>query len=68
MENDTFTFTLSLHDARNIVQALRNEAFQLTQESDRACEKGALEYGTFLWNETATLNNLADYIDLELPE
>ena len=68
MTEPTYTITLTLDDAKRIVQALRNEAFQLTQESHRACEKGSRDYGTLLWEETTVHNNLADFIDIELPE
>jgi hypothetical protein len=50
------------------VQALRNEAYQMKQESDRACEKGANDYGTLLWEENAILNSIAETIDWGLPE
>ena len=67
MENNLYTFSLSLEHAQLVVQSLRNEAFQLTQESHRACEKGSRDYGAVLWEETTVLNNLADFIDIELP-
>ncbi len=69
MENNTlYSFTLCRADWDRVVQALRNEAFNLTQESNRACEKGANDYGTLLWEETAILNAIASDIDFILPE
>jgi hypothetical protein len=53
-------------DWKRIIQALRNEAYQLTQESNRAQEKGAHEYATLLWEECAYHNALSDQIDYEL--
>jgi hypothetical protein len=67
MENDFYTLTLCQEDWRRVIQALRNEAYQLTQESNRACEKGAETYGTLLWEETAILNDIAETIDFKLP-
>lgn len=66
--NDLYTFTLCQADWSRVIQALRNEAYQLTQESDRACEKGAQEYGEVLWEECTYLNAIADSIDFILPE
>jgi hypothetical protein len=40
----------------------------MKQESDRACEKGAGDYGTLLWEENAILNSIAETIDFKLPE
>jgi hypothetical protein len=68
MENDLYTFTLCRADWKRVVQALRNEAFNLSQESNRACEKGSRDYGTLLWEETAILNAIASDIDFILPE
>ena len=68
MENDLYSFTLCRADWDRVVSALRNEAFQLTQDSHRACEKGARDYGTLLWEETAILNAIASDIDYMLPE
>ena len=69
MKNDEelYTISLSLPDWERIVQALRNEAYQLTQESRRACEKGSTDYGTILWEECAYHNALADLIDFQIP-
>ena len=69
MENDptTYNVSLCLKDWERIVQALRNEAFQLTQESRRACEKGSTDYGTILWEECTSHNALADLIDFQIP-
>ena len=66
--NTLHTFTLCRADWERVVQALRNEAFNLTQESNRACEKGSRDYGTLLWEETAILNAIAADIDFILPE
>ena len=55
-------------DWKRVIQALRNEAYQVTQESQRACEKGAVDYGTLLWEETLILSSIADTIDFLLPE
>lgn len=68
MENKLYSFTLCRADWDRVVQALRNEAFNLTQESNRACEKGSRDYGTLLWEETAILNAIASDIDFILPE
>jgi len=63
-----YTMTLCQEDWRRVVQALRNEAYTLTQESNRACEKGAETYGTLLWEETAILNDIAETIAWKLPD
>jgi hypothetical protein len=63
-----YTFSFCLEDSRRIVQALRGEAYQLSQESQRACSKGSRDYGTLLWEETAILNAIAETIDFVLPE
>lgn len=65
---DLYHFEFCLEDARRIVDALRGEAYNLKLESDRACEKGARDYGTILWEETAILNAIAADIDFKLPE
>jgi hypothetical protein len=67
-EPTLYSFSFCLEDCRRIVQALRNEAYQMKQESDRACEKGANDYGTLLWEENAILNSIAETIDWGLPE
>ena len=69
MENDptTYTVSLCLKDWERIVQALRNEAFQLDQESDRAKRKNANDYAEILWEECAYHNALADLIDFQIP-
>jgi hypothetical protein len=66
MENDLMTMTLCQSDWQRVSQALRNEAFALTNESNRACEKGANDYGTILWEETAILNDIAETIEFKL--
>jgi hypothetical protein len=63
-----YHFEFCLEDARRIVDALRHEAYQLSQESQRACSKGSRDYGTLLWEETAILNAIASDIDFKLPE
>jgi len=63
-----YTFSFCLEDCRRIVDALRQEAHNLSHESQRACEKGSREYGTILWEETAILNSIAETIDWRLPE
>ena len=70
MKNDDtfYTVTLCKEDWQRVVQALRNEAYQLTQESNRACEKGSHDYGTLLWEECAYHNAVASHIDYLLPE
>ena len=68
VEETLYTFSFNLEDTRRIVQALRGEAYQLSQESQRACMKGARDYGTLLWEETAILNSIAETIDFRLPE
>ncbi len=67
-ENNLYSFSFCLADCRRIVDALRHEAYQMKLESDRACEKGARDYGTVLWEENAILNALASDIDYKLPE
>ena len=69
METETlYTFSFNLEDTRRIVQALRGEAYQLSQESQRACMKGSRDYGTLLWEETAILNSIAETISWKLPD
>lgn len=65
---ELYNFAFCLEDARRIVDALRGEAYQISQESQRACSKGARDYGTILWEETAILNAIASDIDFILPE
>jgi hypothetical protein len=67
-EPPLYTFSFCLEDCRRIVSALRNEAYQMKLESDRACEKGSRDYGTVLWEENAILNSIADTLDYKLPE
>ena len=67
-ENDLYTIRVCLEDAQRIVKALRYEAYHLSQESHRACEKGSREYGTLLWEENAYYNALASDIDFIIPE
>ena len=62
-----YSITLCEADWRRVIDALRQEAYQYTQESQRACEKGANDYGTLLWEETAILNDLAETIGWKLP-
>jgi len=66
-KTNLYTMTLCQEDWQRVVQALRNEAYNLTLESNRACEKGAETYGTLLWEETAILNDIAETIDFKLP-
>ena len=68
VEETLYTFSFNLEDTRRIVQALRGEAYQLSQESQRACSKGSRDYGTLLWEETAILNSIAESIDFKLPD
>ena len=68
MEKDLYTIKVCLEDAQRIVKALRYEAYSLSQGSHLACEKGARDYGTFLWEESAYYNALASDIDFTLPE
>lgn len=63
-----YRFEFCLEDCRRIVDALRQEAHNLSHESMRACEKGSRTYGTLLWEETAILNSIADTINYKLPE
>jgi hypothetical protein len=67
-EPTLYSFSFCLEDCRRIVSALRHEAYQMKLESDRACEKGARDYGTVLWEENAILNSIAETIDWGLPE
>ncbi len=68
MENDLYTMTLCQEDWQRVIDALRNEAFALTQDSNRAHEKGAQDYATLLWQECAIYNALADDISWKIPE
>ena len=67
-EPTLYTFSFNLEDTRRIVDALRHESYQITLESQRACEKGARDYGTLLWEETAILNSIAETISWKLPD
>jgi hypothetical protein len=67
MKAPQYPVYLSLDNWQKVIQSLRNEAFQLTQESNRACEKGSLEYGTMLWEECSIHNNLALEVESFLP-
>ena len=67
-EPTPYTFSFCLEDCRRIVFALRNEAYQMKLEYDRACERGARDYGTVIWEENAILNAIASDIDYKLPE
>jgi hypothetical protein len=67
-ENDLYTIKVCLEDAQRIVKALRYEAYHLSQESHLACEKGARDYGTILWEESAYYDALSDSIDFIIPE
>jgi hypothetical protein len=67
-EPTPYSFSFCLEDCRRIVSALRHEAYQMKIESDRACERGARDYGTLLWEENAILNSIAETIDWVLPE
>jgi hypothetical protein len=67
-ENNLYTVTLSQEDWQRVIDALRNEAFALTQDSNRAHEKGAQDYATLLWQECAIYNALADDISWKIPE
>ena len=69
MEKDNlYTMSLCQEDWERIILSLRNEAFALTQDSNRAHEKGAQDYATLLWEECAIHNALADDINFKLPE
>jgi|694.fasta_scaffold71348_11 hypothetical protein len=68
MTKSTIKYELTPEDARRVAQALRNEAHQLENESERACEKGFDDYGTLLWEECSVYNELAGYFHRELPE
>jgi hypothetical protein len=61
MTTPKIKYEITPEDARRVAQALRNEAHQLENESERACEKGFDDYGTFLWEECSLHNKLADY-------
>jgi hypothetical protein len=63
-----YNMTLSQEDWQRVIDALRNEAFALTQDSNRAHEKGAQDYATLLWQECAIYNALADDISWKIPE
>jgi hypothetical protein len=67
-QDDLYTMILCQEDWQRVIQALRNEAFALTQDSNRAHEKGAQDYATLLWEECAIYNALADDISWKIPE
>ena len=67
-QNDLYTMTLCLEDWQRVIDALRNEAFALTQDSSRAHGKGAQDYATLLWEECAIYNALSDDISWKIPE
>jgi hypothetical protein len=68
MEKDNlYTMTLCQEDWQRVIDALRNEAYALLKDSERAQRKGAGEYTLLLWGEYATFNALADGIDTQLP-
>jgi hypothetical protein len=61
MAKSTIKYEITPEVALRVAQALRNEAHQLENESERACEKGFDDYGTLLWKECSLHNKLADY-------
>jgi hypothetical protein len=67
MPKPDLAVSLPAADWRKVIQALRNEAFHLSQESHRACEKGSRDYGTMLWEECSLHNALASEIEAALP-
>jgi hypothetical protein len=69
MEKDNlYTMTLCQEDWERIILSLRNEAFALSQDSNRAHTRGAQDYATLLWEECAIHNAVADDINFKLPE
>jgi hypothetical protein len=67
-DSDLYSVSLCQEDWRRVIDALRQEAYQIKLESDRACEKGANDYGTLLWEENAIYNDIADTISWKIPE
>ena len=67
-EPTLYTFSFCRSDWERIVQSLRDTAWSYTQDSQRAHTKGAQDYATLLWEETAILNSIAETIDWRLPE
>jgi hypothetical protein len=65
--DDLHTFTFCRDDWNRIIQALRNEAYYLTQESNRAQMKGARDYSQVLWEESHYHNALSNDIDFSIP-
>ena len=65
-KNNLYTMTLCQEDWERVVQSLRDMAWSYTQDSNRAQEKGAEDYATFLWEETAILNDIAETIEFKL--
>ena len=61
-----FSYTISEDDARLIVQTLRERAYQLVDESDRAHSKGCSEYAAVIYNESCTYHDIADFFSLKL--
>ena len=65
MTDNALTVTLPSETWQKVIQAMRNEAYTLSRESDRACEKGANEYGEILWEECAEHNEIAREIETQ---
>ncbi len=68
MTEPTYTISLVREDWEKVIQALRDTAWSYTQDSHRAIEKGAQEYGELLWEESAVLNAISDQIEYGIPE
>ena len=63
-----YSLTLCKEDWQRVLDALRNEAYQFILMSDRAQEKGAVEYAELLLDENSAYNALADYVNFFIPE
>jgi hypothetical protein len=66
--SDLYTFTLCRADWERVILGLRNEAYNLSQESNRACKEGSRNYAGRLAVESAIFNAIASDIDFILPE
>ena len=66
MENNLHTISLCEEDWKRVIHSLRNDAFWMKQQSNRAHEKEAEDYATLCWAESAILSDIADTIEYKL--
>lgn len=60
-----YSLTLCKEDWQRVLDALRNEAYSL---SNRAQKEGSPNYAELLLNESSLYNALADYVNFWIPE